>query len=160
MGEPPLSYQRIYWIDSVLAGHPQQQASQTQTQTQNPKPNSHLSLLAMVNCWVHLNIQPQHHLTLAATPIFCLRTWLDTALTAALNDTSHHSDDLEFIVAAWGWSWCVRFWSFKLCKERFGETAEFFKLWFEGARRCDGSGYYGGAGEECVSGWVLKSILK
>lgn len=108
------------------------------------KANSHLALLAMVDCWAHLNIQPLVHLDLAATPIF--RMWigvaeylfrstarLDAAIEAALFDVSHRSDDLEFVVAARGWSQCVSFGSFELYKQRFMETAKFFQPRFDDA---------------------------
>ena len=108
------------------------------------KANSHLSLLAMVDCWAHLGIQPLVHLDLAATPIF--RMWigvaeylfrstarLDAAIEAALYDVSHRSDDLEFVVAARGWSQCVSFGSFELYKQRFLETAKFFEPRFDDA---------------------------
>lgn len=35
-------------------------------------PNSHLSLLAMVDCWAKLGIRPYEHLTVAGTPVFML----------------------------------------------------------------------------------------
>ncbi|KAJ7510185.1 prephenate dehydrogenase [Mycena galericulata] len=65
--------------------------------------NSHLSLLAMVDCWAHLKIQPFLHLSLAATPIFRLflgvaehlflsPTMLDNAMHSALYDTWHRRD--------------------------------------------------------------------
>ncbi|KAF7968199.1 hypothetical protein HWV62_31619 [Athelia sp. TMB] len=95
-------------------------------------------------------IQPLHHLDLAATPIF--RMWigvaeylfrsparLDTAIHAALYDTSHRSDDLEFVVAARGWSQCVSFGSFELYRRRFEETKEFFKPRFEEATKLGGA---------------------
>jgi prephenate dehydrogenase (NADP+) len=103
-----------------------------------PRPNSHLSILAMVDSWAALGILPFAHLSLAATPIF--RMWigvaealyrspkrLDQAIEAAIHDTSHRSDDLEFIVAARGWSHCVSFGSFKLYEERFMHTCRFFE---------------------------------
>lgn len=109
-------------------------------------PNSHLSLLAMVDCWARLGIQPFVHLDLAATPIF--RMWigvaeylfrsqarLDAAIQAALYDVSHRSNDLEFVVAARGWSQCISFGSFDLYKERFAKTAEFFQPRFEDATK-------------------------
>jgi len=109
-----------------------------------PKLNSHLSLLAMVDCWARLGIQPFVHLELAATPIF--RMWigvaeylfrsaerLNSAIHAALYDVSHRSDDLEFVVAARGWSQCVSFGDFDLYKKRFMQTADFFKSRFEDA---------------------------
>lgn len=108
------------------------------------RPNSHLSLLAMVDCWAHLGINPYHHLALAATPIFRLflgvaehlflsQTLLDSALHSALHDTWHRSDDLEFVVAARGWGQCVSFGSFDLYRGRFEQTREFFKSRFEEA---------------------------
>jgi prephenate dehydrogenase (NADP+) len=119
--------------------------------------NSHLSLLAMVDCWAHLRIQPLVHLDLATTPIFCM--WigvaeylfrsparLDAAIEAALYDVSHHSDDLEFVVAVRGWSQCVSFGCFELYRQRFMQTAEFFRSRFEDAVKVgefDDSAYYG-----------------
>lgn len=44
--------------------------------TKDPKapeePNSHLSLLAMVDCWAKLGIDPLEHLEVAGTPVFML----------------------------------------------------------------------------------------
>ncbi|KDQ34128.1 hypothetical protein PLEOSDRAFT_21709 [Pleurotus ostreatus PC15] len=102
------------------------------------KPNSHLSLLTMVDCWAHLNINPFHLLSLAATPIFRLflgvaehlfrnQALLDAALHSALNDTWHRDDDLEFVVAARGWSQCVSFGSFEVYRKRFEATRSFFE---------------------------------
>lgn len=109
-----------------------------------PPPNSHLSLLAMVDCWANLSINPFEHLALAATPVF--RMWigvaeylfrsptrLDAAISAAISDVSHRSDDLEFVVAARGWSQCVSFGNFKLYEKRFMETRKFFEGRFEEA---------------------------
>lgn len=108
--------------------------------------NSHLSLLAMVDCWARLGIQPFVHLDLAATPIF--RLWigvaeylfrsperLDAAIFAALYDTSHRSNDMEFVIAARGWSQCISFGSFELYKDRFQQTSDFFQTRFEDATR-------------------------
>ncbi|KZP01846.1 Prephenate dehydrogenase [Calocera viscosa TUFC12733] len=111
-----------------------------------PRANSHLSLLAMVDCWAALRIRPYEHLDLAATPIF--RMWigvaeylfrsndrLDAAVQAAVYDVSHRSDDLEFVVAARGWSQCVSFGNFDLYRERFTHTATFFESRFPEANR-------------------------
>ncbi|KAJ7185688.1 hypothetical protein C8R46DRAFT_384715 [Mycena filopes] len=106
--------------------------------------NSHLSLLAMVDCWANLKIQPFLHLALAATPIFRLflgvaehlflsPTMLDNAIRSALHDTWHRRDDLEFVIAARGWSQCVSFGSFELYRRRFEETRVFFEERFEQA---------------------------
>lgn len=111
-----------------------------------PQANSHLSLLAMVDCWASLGIQPFVHLDLAATPIF--RMWigvaenlfrsqerLDAAITAACYDVSHRSDDLEFVIGAGGWSRCVSYGNFDAYKRRFLETASFFETRFEEATK-------------------------
>ncbi|EGN95329.1 hypothetical protein SERLA73DRAFT_187631 [Serpula lacrymans var. lacrymans S7.3] len=116
------------------------------TGTSAPRSNSHLALLAMVDCWAHLGIQPFVHLDLAATPIF--RMWigvaeylfrstdrLDQALHSAVWDVSHRSDDLEFVVAARGWSQCVSFGDFELYRKRFAETSSFFESRFEEANK-------------------------
>src|SRR6266702_1524143 len=111
-----------------------------------PLANSHLSLLAMVDCWARLGHNPFKHLELAATPIF--RMWfgvaeylfwsedrLDAAIQAALYDVSHRYDDVEFVVASRGWSQCVSFGNFEWYKSRFQETATFFESRFEEAGR-------------------------
>jgi prephenate dehydrogenase (NADP+) len=112
---------------------------------QGSRANSHLSLLAMVDCWASLSIDPFSDLEVAATPIF--RMWigvaeylfrsrerLDAALEAALWDTTHRADDLEFTIAARGWSQCVLFGDFKLYRKRFEETAAFFEPRFAEAQ--------------------------
>ncbi|KIJ45204.1 hypothetical protein M422DRAFT_30048 [Sphaerobolus stellatus SS14] len=109
-------------------------------------PNSHLSLLAMVDSWASLNIDPLAHLELAGTPVF--RMWigvaeylfssterLDAAIEAAIGDVRHRSDDLEFTVAARGWSQCIAFGSFKLYEQRFMDTANFFAPRFQEAAK-------------------------
>jgi prephenate dehydrogenase (NADP+) len=116
------------------------------TYCSRPLANSHLSLLAMVDCWARLGLNPFKHLELAATPIF--RMWfgvaeylfrsqerLEAAIQAALHDVSHRYDDVEFVVAARGWSQCVSFGNFDLYMMRFEETATFFESRFEEAGR-------------------------
>ncbi|KIK20827.1 hypothetical protein PISMIDRAFT_24113 [Pisolithus microcarpus 441] len=108
--------------------------------------NSHLSLLAMVDCWARLGIQPFDHLQLAATPVF--RMWigvaeylfrsterLNAALDVAVHDVTLRSDDLEFVIAARGWSQCVAFGNFELYRDRFERTAAFFESRFEEANK-------------------------
>jgi len=101
------------------------------------RPNSHLSLLAMVDCWAHLSINPYTHLSLAATPLFRLflgvaehlflsPSLLSASIHSSLFDTWHRSDDLEFVCAARGWSQCVSFRNFEMYKKRFEETRTFF----------------------------------
>lgn len=110
--------------------------------TSAPPPNSHLSLLAMVDSWHQLRLHPFEHLTLAATPIF--RLWfgvaeylfrsperLEAAIKAAVRDKSHRSDDAEFMVAARGWSQCIRFGDFEAYRRRFQNTADWFSPRFQ-----------------------------
>jgi len=130
----------------TIGGHPKRTPSPTGT----PGTNSHLALLAMVDCWARLSIQPFDHLALAATPVF--RMWigvaeylfrsaarLDAAIFASLHDVTHRSDDLEFVVAARGWSQCVAFGDFELYKDRFMKTATFFESRFEEANKIGGA---------------------
>ncbi|KAG7098366.1 hypothetical protein E1B28_000324 [Marasmius oreades] len=106
------------------------------------RPNSHLSLLAMVDCWAKLGIQPFEDLSFAATPLFRLflgvaeylflsQELLDCAIHSAIHETWHKSNDLEFVLAARGWSQCVNFGSFDVYKMRFAETRAFFEGRFE-----------------------------
>ncbi|XRM39310.1 prephenate dehydrogenase (NADP(+)) [Aspergillus tubingensis] len=73
-------------------------------------PNSHLSLLAIVDCWSKLGIVPYDHM-ICSTPLF--RLWLgvteylfrnpellEAALDTAVDDKTFRSDDLEFTFAA------------------------------------------------------------
>jgi prephenate dehydrogenase (NADP+) len=64
---------------------------------------------------------------------------LDNAIYAALYDVSHRSDDLEFVIAARGWSQCVHFGNFELYRRRFMATAGFFESRFEEANRVGSS---------------------
>lgn len=109
-------------------------------------PNSHLSLLAIVDCWHHLGIDPYDHLELAATPVF--RMWIGVceylfrspdrikaALKAAVHDTTFRSDDTEFIIAARGWAEAVQFGNFDHYEWRFKNTASFFQSRFEEANK-------------------------
>lgn len=103
----------------------------------NPPPNSHLSLLAIADCWHVLSIDPYRHLELAATPVF--RMWIGVtqylfrkperlldACRAAMDITQFRSDDLEFVVAARGWAQAVQFGDFDAYRKRFELTREFF----------------------------------
>ncbi|KAK4703453.1 prephenate dehydrogenase (NADP+), partial [Phenoliferia sp. Uapishka_3] len=109
-------------------------------------PNSHLALLAMVDCWHQLKINPFKHLSLAATPVF--RLWigvaeylfrsperLDEAIKAAIHNKGHRSDDAEFLVAARGWSQCVSYGDFEWYRHRFEDTRAFFEPRFPESRK-------------------------
>eukprot|EP00127_Corallochytrium_limacisporum_P002571 Clim_evm7s134 gene=Clim_evmTU7s134 len=78
------------------------------------KPNSHLSLLAMVDCWYQLGLAPIEHL-LCQTPLFRLRLgiaqylytnpeMLEETIECALSDKRIRGDDLEFVIAAKEWA--------------------------------------------------------
>ncbi|KAJ6012111.1 hypothetical protein N7499_012919 [Penicillium canescens] len=99
-------------------------------------PNSHLSLLAIVDCWSKLGIVPYDHM-ICSTPLF--RLWLgvteylfrnddllNEALDTAIDDTTFRSDDLEFTFAARAWSDCVSFGDFESYRHRFERIAEYF----------------------------------
>ncbi|KAK0540742.1 prephenate dehydrogenase (NADP(+)) [Tilletia horrida] len=107
-------------------------------------PNSHLSLLAIVDSWAHLSIDPYAHLSLAATPLF--RLWigvseylfrslprLRAACAAATHLSAFRADDTEFVIAARGWAQAVQFGGFELYRWRFEDTARFFQDRFEEA---------------------------
>ncbi|PUU78196.1 hypothetical protein B9Z19DRAFT_1084509 [Tuber borchii] len=109
------------------------------------KPNSHLSLLAMVDCWHKCNIVPYDHI-ICSTPLF--RLWLgateylfrqpellDDCLRFAMEDETFRSDDLEFTFAARGWSDTVSFGDFNAYKERFEKPQEYFAPRFEDATK-------------------------
>ncbi len=109
-------------------------------------PNSHLSLLAIVDCWSELGIDPYAHLELAATPVF--RIWigvceylfrsparLRTACHAAVHSRDFRTDDTEFTIAARAWAEAVRFGNFDLYKHRFESTRKFFEPRFEEAAK-------------------------
>ncbi|POW22627.1 hypothetical protein PSHT_01121 [Puccinia striiformis] len=101
-------------------------------------PNSHLTILAIVDCWHQLGLNPFIHLDIAATPVF--RLWfglihhlydsperLDKAIHAAVHNLDYRADDCEFVLAARGWSQCISYGDFKLYQDRFQHTSEFFK---------------------------------
>lgn len=109
-----------------------------------PPPNSHLALLAIVDCWATLGIDPYAHLEVAATPVF--RIWigvceylfrsperLRAACKAAVQRAEYRSDDVEFTIAARGWAEAVRLRAWDTYKARFEETRTFFEPRFEEA---------------------------
>jgi len=100
------------------------------------KPNSHLSLLAMVDCWHRCGIVPYDHM-ICSTPLF--RLWLgateylfrqpellDDSIRFAFEDDTFRSDDLEFALAARGWSDAVSFGDFNNYRMRFEIPQRYF----------------------------------
>ncbi|KAI9357416.1 hypothetical protein BD770DRAFT_420056 [Pilaira anomala] len=101
------------------------------------QPNSHLSLLAMVDCWHQLGLNPYEHMV-CQTPLF--RMWmgiteylfrnsvmLDEAINAALYRKEIRPDDMEFVTCARGWAESVSLGSMEGYQKRFEETADFFR---------------------------------
>ncbi|SCU84718.1 LADA_0D03378g1_1 [Lachancea dasiensis] len=100
-------------------------------------PNSHLSLLAIVDSWHQLQINPYDHI-ICSTPLFRIflgvteylfmtPDLLATTIDAAINGDAFRADDLEFVIAARSWSTIVSFESYDLYKRQFEEVQEFFK---------------------------------
>eukprot|EP01134_Creolimax_fragrantissima_P000241 CFRG0241T1 len=101
------------------------------------RPNSHLSIMAMVDCWYQLGINPFHNLA-CQTPVFRLRLGiaeylfkdrqlLEESIQCAVYDKSIRSDDMEFHAS-------VREWVTIICKgddsayeQQFNETRKFFE---------------------------------
>ncbi|KAK2764357.1 prephenate dehydrogenase (NADP(+)) [Arachnomyces sp. PD_36] len=98
--------------------------------------NSHLSLLAIVDCWWKLEIVPYDHL-ICSTPLFRLllgaaeyvfreSELLDEIVDIAIDDNTFRSDDLEFTFAARAWSECVSSGNFASYRDRFEEIQKYF----------------------------------
>ncbi|KAK3071885.1 prephenate dehydrogenase (NADP(+)) [Teratosphaeriaceae sp. CCFEE 6253] len=99
--------------------------------------NNHLSLLAMVDCWWHLRINPYDHM-ICSTPLF--RLWLgiteyvyrtpallDECIETAVEDTSFRGDDLQFTIAANSWSEMVGFRNMEGYREKFEGIQRYFQ---------------------------------
>ncbi|KAF3928431.1 hypothetical protein ABW20_dc0100831 [Dactylellina cionopaga] len=100
------------------------------------RPNSHLSLLAMVDCWWKLGIVPYEHM-ICETPLF--RLWLgvveylfrdprllEECIETAMEDSTFRMDDIEFTFAARGWSDAVGFGDFEGYRKRFEKVQTYF----------------------------------
>lgn len=129
-----------FYVIAQRVNHGEERAKEAAAavRTLDPPPNSHLSLLAIADCWHILHIDPYRHLELAATPVF--RMWIGVtqylfrsperviaACKAAMDDRLFRSDDLEFVVAARGWAQAVQFGDFDAYQKRFEMTREFFE---------------------------------
>lgn len=105
-------------------------------QQEHRKSNSHLSLLAMVDAWHVLKINPYDNLV-GQTPPFRLRLGiveylfkneelLEDTIHAALYDKSIRGDDLEFHTAVREWAAIIKYKDMDGYKTHFNETKEFF----------------------------------
>ncbi|CAR25886.1 hypothetical protein ZYGR_0A04590 [Zygosaccharomyces rouxii] len=110
-----------------------------------PIPNSHLSLLAIVDSWYQLGINPYDHM-ICSTPLF--RVFLgvseylfltpelfEKTIDAAINCESFRRDDLEFVVSAREWSSIVGFANFELYRKQFEQVQKFFEPMFPKANK-------------------------
>jgi prephenate dehydrogenase (NADP+) len=101
------------------------------------KPNSHLSLLAIVDCWARRRIRPYEHLICQTPPfrlllgiseyLFRNEEYLEEAIESALYSKEIRSEDIEFYTAAKGWVACIELQSLEAYQCRFEDTAEYFK---------------------------------
>ncbi|KAK5701148.1 prephenate dehydrogenase (NADP(+)) [Elasticomyces elasticus] len=103
-------------------------------------PNNHLSLLAMVDCWSALDINPYEHM-ICSTPLF--RLWLgiteyvfrkpgllDECIDTAIENLTFRSDDLKFTLAASAWSNVVSSGNMEAYREKFEEVQTYFESSF------------------------------
>ncbi|MBK0383800.1 prephenate dehydrogenase [Pedobacter sp. SD-b] len=108
------------------------------------KPNSHLSLLAMVDAWHQLNINPYDNLV-GQTPPFKLRLGiveylfkndklLEETIQTALFDKSIRGDDLEFHTAVREWASIIKYKDMNGYKEHFAQAKAFFEPLLEKGR--------------------------
>lgn len=94
-------------------------------------------MLAIVDCWHQLGIQPYEHLICQTPPfrlllgiaeyLFRQKEFLDGAIEAALYQKDIRADDCEFYTAAKGWVDCIELGSMDAYKQRFESTASFFR---------------------------------
>ena len=143
--------------DRVLAGNPHllldhnvvEQFKLGDGKSDQTKPNSHLSLLAMVDAWSTLGVNPYHHY-LCTTPQFSLRLgiveWLfrdykilQESIDAALNDLTIRGDDLEFVIASREWASIIGNGDIKGYEAKFDETKEFFREKLEEGKQISGN---------------------
>lgn len=108
-----------------------------------PPPNSHLSLLAIVDSWYQLGIDPYDHM-ICSTPLFSIflgvseflflsPNLLEQTIEAALTDDLFRKDDLEFVIAAREWSSIISAENFPLYQKKFETVQSFFKSRFQEA---------------------------
>lgn len=116
------------------------QFSLSKTPPEGRLPNSHLSLLAIVDCWHKSGIVPYDHM-ICSTPLFriwlgvteylfCTPGLLDQCIQDAIDDTIFRPDDLEFTLAARNWSKIVMHGDFELYRKEFEEIQTFFAPMF------------------------------
>ncbi|KAI8902773.1 hypothetical protein BC833DRAFT_572503 [Globomyces pollinis-pini] len=100
-------------------------------------PNSHLSLLAIVDCWQQLKIRPYDHLICQTPPfrlllgiaeyLFRNEEFLEEAIDASIHSREIRADDCEFYTSAKGWVECIELGSMEAYQKRFESTSIFFR---------------------------------
>ncbi len=109
------------------------------------KSNSHLSLLAMVDAWYQLQINPYDNM-ICQTPPFKLRLGiveylfknddlLEETIHTALYDKSIRGDDLEFHTAVREWASIIKYQDMDGYKTHFKEAKDFFEPLLEKGRQ-------------------------
>ncbi len=109
------------------------------------KSNSHLSLLAMVDAWYQLQINPYDNL-IGQTPPFKLRLGiveylfkndelLEETIQTALYDKSIRGDDLEFHTAVREWASIIKYKDMEGYKAHFKAAKDFFEPLLEKGRQ-------------------------
>jgi prephenate dehydrogenase (NADP+) len=99
-------------------------------------PNSHLSLLAMVDSWYQLKVNPYENM-ICQTPPFRLRlgiaeylfkneSLLEETIKTALYDKSIRADDLEFHSAVREWASIIEYGDMEGYLSHFNQVKEFF----------------------------------
>ena len=100
------------------------------------QPNSHLSLLAMVDAWYQMRVNPYENM-ICQTPPFRLRLGiaeylykneelLEETITTALYDKSIRADDLEFHSAVREWASIIEYGDMEGYLTHFNQVKDFF----------------------------------
>lgn len=122
---------------------------------QGKRANSHLSLLAIVDSWYQLGVNPYDHM-ICSTPLF--RIWLGVTeylfcteglleeCISATAENSFRGDDLEFCIAARTWSDIVAHGDFALYRATFERTQAYFAPMLQEANK--------------IGNEMIKTILK
>ena len=123
--------------DMILEKYSLSKSSISDSNNCKPVPNSHLSLLAIVDSWFQLGIDPYDHM-ICSTPLFRIFLGvseylflkpglLEQTIDAAIHDKSFIKDDLEFVISAREWSSVVSFANFDIYKKQFQSVQKFFE---------------------------------
>ncbi|KAI9295727.1 hypothetical protein K502DRAFT_315450 [Neoconidiobolus thromboides FSU 785] len=123
--------------DLLLSNDILDQFSMAKVPPQEKKPNSHLSLLAIVDSWYQMKIDPYNHIV-CQTPPF--RVWLgiveylftnyellNETMDCALHDKEIRLDDLSFFSATQSWAQTINLGVMESYKKKFLNIQNFFE---------------------------------